>query len=125
VCAFGEQALGAQKPLIDAAVEAGVKRFVPSEFGSNTLEPNALRYLDHSKLHAEAVEHLKSKEGQGNGFSWTAIACGPFFDWFVPSIRFLPLLPCIPPLPFSLLPLLAGRGSRHNIPFTFYQGKND
>ncbi|KAH6847551.1 hypothetical protein B0I37DRAFT_431172 [Chaetomium sp. MPI-CAGE-AT-0009] len=36
VSAVGTQAVGAQKTVVDAAVAAGVRRFVPSEFGIHT-----------------------------------------------------------------------------------------
>jgi len=35
VCAYGGAALGEQYKLLEAAKKAGVKRFVPSEFGSD------------------------------------------------------------------------------------------
>ncbi|MCJ1475488.1 hypothetical protein MMC13_004151 [Lambiella insularis] len=69
-----------QKKLIDAAVKAGVKRFVPSEFGSNTLDKNAralLPQLFGAKL--EIVEYLRGKEKEG--LTWSAFVTGPFFDW--------------------------------------------
>ncbi len=35
------EALSNQKPIIDAAIAAGVKRFIPSDFGSFTHDPEA------------------------------------------------------------------------------------
>ncbi|KAI4146986.1 MAG: hypothetical protein LQ340_005736, partial [Diploschistes diacapsis] len=34
------QGIGQQKPVIDAALKAGVKRFVPFEFGTDTFKEN-------------------------------------------------------------------------------------
>lgn len=36
----GDQGLMGQKPLVDASIAAGVKRFIPSNFGSNMSNPN-------------------------------------------------------------------------------------
>ncbi|MCJ1404241.1 hypothetical protein MMC11_007466 [Xylographa trunciseda] len=73
-------ASGGQKPIIDAAIKAGVKRFVPSEFGSNTGNANATALLPG--LFGEKVEivnYLKEKEG--TGLTWSAFVTGAFFDW--------------------------------------------
>lgn len=72
--------VGQQKAIIDAAVKAGVKRFVPSEFGSNTLNEKAtalLPMLFGPKV--ETVEYLKEKEKEG--LTWSAFVTGAFFDW--------------------------------------------
>ncbi|KAH7308471.1 isoflavone reductase family protein [Stachybotrys elegans] len=64
--------------IIDAAVEAGVKRFIPSEFGNNTCTAASELcplYADKAKTAA----YLKSKEA--TGMTWTAIHTGQFFDW--------------------------------------------
>ncbi|KAM3516411.1 hypothetical protein NHJ13051_009939 [Beauveria bassiana] len=64
--------------MIDAAVQAGVKRFIPTEYGNNTCIAAAelvSLYGDKAKV----VEYLKSKED--TGLSWTAIHTGQFFDW--------------------------------------------
>lgn len=69
-----------QKPLIDASIAAGVTRFIPSEFGSNTLNPNAAQLpvfggkLAINKLLADLAEKHPN-------FSYTCIMNGPFFDW--------------------------------------------
>lgn len=68
--------------MIDAAVHAGVKRFIPSEFGNNTCEAAAdlvPMYADKAKV----IAHLKTKES--SGLTWTAIHSGQFFDWGVGS----------------------------------------
>lgn len=73
--------LGGQKPLVDAAVAAGVQRFIPSEFGSDTSNPKTAQ-LPVFKGKIETLEHLKSKAAASNGsFSYTQIFNGPFFDW--------------------------------------------
>ncbi|KAK4495174.1 hypothetical protein PRZ48_013501 [Zasmidium cellare] len=67
-----------QPALIDAAIAAGVKRFLPSDFGSN-VSGNALT----AKLPVFAGkllthEYLKRKESE---IEWTIIANGVFLDW--------------------------------------------
>ncbi|GJC85352.1 isoflavone reductase IRL [Colletotrichum liriopes] len=59
-------ALEEQKKIAEAAIKAGVKRFIPSEYGSDSSPKK-----DH-------LDWLATKEDQ---ISWTAIITGPFFDW--------------------------------------------
>ena len=68
-----------QKDFIDAAVKAGVKRFVPSEFGGDTENEKALAILP--QLYGgkkEVVDYLKGKEN--DGLTWSAFVTGPFFE---------------------------------------------
>jgi len=56
-----------------------VKRFVPSEFGSDTLNEKAMAILPQfSKGKVETVEYLKGKGKEG--LTWTAFVTGPFFE---------------------------------------------
>ncbi|RYP09326.1 hypothetical protein DL764_001373 [Monosporascus ibericus] len=74
-------AVGGQNPLIDAAVEAGVKRFIPSEFGINTriVEGTAIGQLLQGKI--KTVDYLEEKTKANPGFTWTGVSSGLFFDW--------------------------------------------
>ncbi|RYP66741.1 hypothetical protein DL771_007621 [Monosporascus sp. 5C6A] len=74
-------AAGSQKPLVDAAVEAGVKRFIPSEFGINTriVEGTAIGQLLQGKI--KTVDYLEEKSKANSGFTWTGVSSGLFFDW--------------------------------------------
>jgi len=73
-------ALGApQIALIDAAKAAGVKRFFPSEFGSDTTNEKVLELVEFFKGKKQVVDHLKTKEG--DGFEWTSLITGGFLDW--------------------------------------------
>jgi len=69
----------AQIALIDAAKAAGVKRFVPSEFGSDTTNPKVLEILGLLAEKKQAVDYLKTKEG--GGFEWTSLITGALLDW--------------------------------------------
>ena len=73
-------ALGApQIALIDAAKAAGVKRFLPSEFGSDTTNEKVIELAELLKGKKQIVDHLKTKEG--DGFEWTSFLTGGFLDW--------------------------------------------
>jgi uncharacterized protein YbjT (DUF2867 family) len=78
VSLVGGTAIGDQQKFVDAAIAAGVKRFLPSEYGSNTTNPEVLSKVPVFKAKVGAVEYLKSKEDQ---ISWSSIITGAFFDW--------------------------------------------
>lgn len=67
------------KTLIDAAIKAGVKTFIPSEFGIDNSHPSVVQKLFVFGQKQEVVEYLKSKES--SGLTWTGIVTGGFFDW--------------------------------------------
>ncbi|KAH7090245.1 isoflavone reductase family protein [Paraphoma chrysanthemicola] len=70
--------LGDQNKLIDAAIAAGVKRFIPSEFGSNTPDARTRAIVPVFEAKVGTVNYLKSKEKE---ISWSSVITGPFFDW--------------------------------------------
>jgi len=73
-------ALGqAQLALIDAAKAARVKRFLPSEFGSDTNNGKVLELVELLRGKKQIVDYLRSKEG--DGFTWTAVITGLFLDY--------------------------------------------
>lgn len=72
--------------IVDAAIKAGVKRFVPSEFGSNTQNKGAVGLASMMAGKAALVDYLRSKES--TGLTWTALATGIFFDLCVDSTIF-------------------------------------
>ncbi|KAL8716756.1 MAG: hypothetical protein Q9225_005948 [Loekoesia sp. 1 TL-2023] len=65
--------------IADAAAEAGVKRFIPSEFGGDTSNPKVAAMVPMFAGKAAMTEHLKTKESAG--MSWSAVINGAFFDW--------------------------------------------
>lgn len=67
-----------QSKLIDAAIAAGVQRFIPSEFGSDTVDPRNRALVSISNVKYDITKYLKSNESK---ISWTSIITGPFFDW--------------------------------------------
>ena len=68
-----------QSDIIDAAITAGVKRFVPSEYGVDTSLPQVAELLPPALPKQQTVEYLRSKEA--SGLSWTGVIVGGFFDW--------------------------------------------
>ncbi|OCT51033.1 nmrA-like family protein [Cladophialophora carrionii] len=68
-----------QQLLIDASVEARVRRFLPSEFGVDTSDPSIGKLVPPTGVKNETVAYLKTKES--SGLSWTAVIVGAFFDW--------------------------------------------
>lgn len=82
-----------QIALIDAAVAAGVKRYIPSDYAPNTptlgeMEEVLPELYMRLKPKIRVLEYLKEMAGKHEGFSWTGVGCGPLFDWvslFIPS----------------------------------------
>ncbi|KAF2017190.1 NAD(P)-binding protein [Aaosphaeria arxii CBS 175.79] len=82
VLTVGAPAIPDQPRYIDAAIAAGVKRFIPSEFGSNTQNPRALELVPAFGVKNGVVDYLISKQ---DAISWTGIITGPFIDWAMNS----------------------------------------
>ncbi|KAI0129817.1 oxidoreductase CipA-like protein [Xylariales sp. AK1849] len=73
-------AIGSQNPLIDAAEAAGVKRFIPAEFGMDSLNPLCVQ-LPVCAPKAATQKYLLEKSKANPSFTYTAIANGLFLDW--------------------------------------------
>lgn len=71
-----------QKRLADAAVRAGVKRFIPSDFGScDSQSERAMQLAPIYVAKSQVRDHLEQLARQHPNFSWTSLVCGHFFDW--------------------------------------------
>jgi hypothetical protein len=70
-----------QIKFVNAAVAAGVKRFIPSDFSGDSRHPAGLMILPHFKDKNDIVDYLKKQESKG--LSWTGVFTGIFFDWYV------------------------------------------
>ncbi|KAJ4007366.1 hypothetical protein NW752_007655 [Fusarium irregulare] len=79
ISALGVEGFDQQQKLVDAAVRAGVERFLPSEFSSSSEDPVVLGLLPLFEVKKNLIEYLKSKEK--DGLSWTGLATGGLFDW--------------------------------------------
>ncbi|KAL8786533.1 MAG: hypothetical protein Q9195_008164 [Heterodermia aff. obscurata] len=71
------------KSLVNASVKAGVKRFIPGEFGSNSVPEGVRAAVPWLQNKLDMVNYLKSKESEG--LTWTSVICGAFFDWGLTS----------------------------------------
>lgn len=81
-------ALQAQKSLLVASLAAGVKRFVPSEFGSDTTNRHVRSYpffrakVEHQRLLRQAASTYRD-------FSYSLLITGPFLDWGLSKVPFI------------------------------------
>lgn len=75
-------ATGEQIRLVDAAVAAKIKRFIPSEYGLNTRTVGVSTKLGKmlgTKI--KTVDYLIAKAEELGWFSWTGLGNNLFFDW--------------------------------------------
>ncbi|APA11187.1 hypothetical protein SS1G_11394 [Sclerotinia sclerotiorum 1980 UF-70] len=80
VSCVGAPGLQGQSLLIDAAVAAGVKRFLPSEFGSDLSNPLAKPLpVFADKITTQA--HLEAAVAKNPSLTYTYVRNGPFLDW--------------------------------------------
>lgn len=73
-------AIGSQNPLIDASVAAGVRRFIPAEFGMDSQNALAVA-LPVCAPKAATQQYLGERSDCCPEFTWTSIANGLFLDW--------------------------------------------
>lgn len=79
VSTLGSAVIDQQLLLVEAAGKAGVKRFIPSEFGSNTPhEKTGKLPVFQPKI---AVQEALKKQTESTGMSYTVVCTGPFLDW--------------------------------------------
>ena len=72
---------GSQKPLIDAAIAAGVKRFLPSEFGSNISGNQKTAALPVFKDGKTVIQQYLAEKG--DAITWTLVVTGLFLEFAV------------------------------------------
>ena len=68
-----------QRTIIDAAIAAGVKRFIPSEFGSNVSNPRNRAYPVYA--HKVQIQEYLSEKAKTSGITYTYIYNNAFLDW--------------------------------------------
>ncbi|KAG5786880.1 hypothetical protein H9Q69_014047 [Fusarium xylarioides] len=79
VSTVGAPGISSQYQLIDACVAAGVKRFIPSDFGVDLDNPNAQKlplFVPKFKIHQYLVDKSNT-----TSLSCTYIYTGSFIDW--------------------------------------------
>ena len=84
IAAFPLKDLGQHLRLVEAASRAGVRRYIPADYGScDAASPQAQAHLqlyrDKTTVRAKC-EELAAQAPSGP-FSWTSIICGHFFDY--------------------------------------------
>ncbi|EOA87557.1 hypothetical protein ACJQWK_08198 [Exserohilum turcicum] len=68
--------------LIDAALAAGIKRFIPSEFGANNLDARARALVPTYDIKSNMLAYLQRVCASSNGsMTWSSICCGSWLDW--------------------------------------------
>ncbi len=80
-------AMEGQTVLIDAAVAAGVKRFIPSEYGSVTTNSKLKTFPVYASVF-KIKQYLQEKADAGK-LTWTVLACGAFLDYLRDTSMFL------------------------------------
>ena len=73
-------AVADQFRMIDAAIAAGVRRYMPSEFGLNNLRPEAQALSGVFRDKGKVQEYLRSKAKEGL-IEWMSISCGMWIKW--------------------------------------------
>lgn len=67
---------------VDAAVAAGVRRLIPSDFGPDVLDKVSREFVPVYKAKGENLEYLiKKAEESGGRLTWTSFATGSWLDW--------------------------------------------
>lgn len=79
VSALGKTALSLQGRLVDAAVIAGIRRIIPSEFGANLTNPLTRKFPTYRPK--VLVEEQLEQYRQQRGISYTFIYCNCLLDW--------------------------------------------
>ena len=77
----GSGSLETQYKVIDAAIEAGVKRFMPSEYGFDNADPKSIALSPIFKIKSEIASYLQQKADENGSFSWTGAATGIWLEW--------------------------------------------
>lgn len=79
VATLGGSSINSQKKLIDAAIEAGVSRFIPSEYGSD-FNVQRIRSLPVFQEKVKISDYLREKASSG-AITYTSICNNAFLDW--------------------------------------------
>ena len=81
VGALASAAVLLQKNLIEAAIKAGVKQFIPSDYGVISTEPETSK-LPIASQAVEIQEYLKAKASD-NDISYSIVACGAMLEYIL------------------------------------------
>lgn len=79
VSTVGMEAIPSQKSVMDAAIKAGVKRVIPSDFGALTTDPNASHFPHHRGM-IDIQNYLHAKADAGL-IEYTILSVGAFTEF--------------------------------------------
>jgi hypothetical protein len=79
ISVVGGTGFGDQKIIVDAAVEAGVKRFFPSEFGINGQSDAVKKLTPFFAAKQDLLDYLVEREK--DGLTWTSLIVGALLDY--------------------------------------------
>ncbi|KAI5461856.1 hypothetical protein BGZ63DRAFT_454530 [Mariannaea sp. PMI_226] len=78
VATLGTQAISIQKDIIDASIAAGVKRYIPSDWGSLTTDP---RLRDHPfNRRVTPIQDYLREKAKNSQLEYTIFSVGAFLD---------------------------------------------
>ncbi|KAH8588342.1 hypothetical protein B0O99DRAFT_639549 [Bisporella sp. PMI_857] len=85
ICSLNDKILSIQYKIIEAAIEAGVIRFIPSEWGQIDVKPPVPELEEDFQERLKIIDFLDQKalntKNKERVFHWTAVNNGIFFDW--------------------------------------------
>ncbi len=73
-----------QYRFIDAAIAAGVRRYSPSEYGLDNLNPEAQKLSTVFSEKGAVQRYLRDKAAEGK-IEWMSITCGMWVAWSIPA----------------------------------------
>ncbi|KAL5095314.1 hypothetical protein Trisim1_000090 [Trichoderma cf. simile WF8] len=77
--------IAAQKVMVDAAIQAGVKRFIPSEYGSSSIDQPLEDFKKLMAPKTELIGYLREKSQLHPQFTWTCLSGGALLDMGIPN----------------------------------------
>ncbi|KAK4447380.1 hypothetical protein QBC34DRAFT_496242 [Podospora aff. communis PSN243] len=80
VCCMTTLSVTDQFRFIDAAIAAGVRRYVPSEYGLNNMNPDAQALNAVFRSKAAVQTYLRERAAEGK-IEWMSITCGMWIRW--------------------------------------------
>ncbi|KAE8446661.1 hypothetical protein EG329_011704 [Mollisiaceae sp. DMI_Dod_QoI] len=81
VSAVGPAGVPSQIKVAKAAIEAGVKRFIPSEYGFDNGDPKNTELSPIFRPKGEVEKQLVVLARENPEFTWTSVATGIWLDW--------------------------------------------
>lgn len=83
ISTIGSLAIGIKRRIIDAAVEAKVQRFIPSEFGVDTRTIAGTKLQTFLAEKTAITDYLKEQAQKHEWLSWTGLATASFSEWVI------------------------------------------